>query len=67
MDVPIVIFSEVHNDPGLSITRAAEVVAGAVFSFHRLPKPVWIAHHPPEITDVTSETFDLVLFLSPLR
>jgi hypothetical protein len=35
-----------------------------VISFHGLPNPVWIEHHPPETTDSSSETFDLVLFSS---
>jgi hypothetical protein len=35
-----------------------------VVSFHRLSKPVWIEQHPPETTDGSSATFDLVPFSS---
>jgi len=63
-DAPVVTCSEIPNNPGLSVTRATEVIAGEVVSFHRLPKPGCIEHHPPEATDGFSETFDLVLFSS---
>jgi hypothetical protein len=55
---------EVPNNPGLSVTRAVEVIAGEVISFHRLPKPVWIEHQPPEASGGSAETFDLVIFSS---
>jgi hypothetical protein len=61
-DNPIILCSEVSSNAGLSITQAAEVIAGEVISCHRLTKPVWIEHHPPEVTDDASETFDFVIF-----
>ena len=61
-DAPVVLCSELLNNPGLSVTKAAEVIAAEVISFHRLPVPVWVEHYPPEATDGRSETFDLVLF-----
>ena len=55
--------SELPNNPGLSITHAAEVIAGEILSFHHLlKKPVWIEHNPPEARGGSAETFDLVLF-----
>src|SRR5215216_634162 len=62
LDAPVVLCSELPNNPGLSVTQAAEVIAAEVISSFGLKKPVWIEHHPPEATDGSSETFDLVLF-----
>ncbi len=46
----------------MSVTKAAEVIAAEVITFHHLPVLVWVEHYPPEATDGHSETFDLVLF-----
>jgi hypothetical protein len=62
LDAPVVLCSELPNNPGLSVTQAAEVIAAEVISSFGLKRPVWIEHHPPESTDGRSETFDLVLF-----
>jgi hypothetical protein len=44
--VPVVIATELPDNPGMSITNAAERIAGEVISFHRLPAPlVWIEHY----------------------
>jgi hypothetical protein len=44
-DEAVVICTELPNNPGMSVTNAAERIAGEVISFHRLPKPlVWIEH-----------------------
>jgi hypothetical protein len=64
-DVPVVICSELSNNPGGSITNSAEVVAEGVIRANELPTPlVWIEHWPKETTDVEEETFDLVVFSS---
>ena len=64
-DVPVVICSELPNNPGGSITNSAEVVAEGVIRANELPTPlVWIEHWPKETTDVEEETFDLVVFSS---
>jgi hypothetical protein len=63
LDAPVVLCSELPHNPGLSVTKAAEVIAGEVISSFGLGRrPVWIEHYPPEATDGRSETFDLVLF-----
>jgi hypothetical protein len=63
-DAPVVICSEVPNNPGQSVTGAAERIAAEVIRKHpHLPTPlVWIEHRPPETTDGRTETFDLVVF-----
>jgi hypothetical protein len=64
-DTPVVICSELSNNPGGSITNSAEVVAEGVIRANELPTPlVWIEHWPKETTDVEEETFDLVVFSS---
>jgi hypothetical protein len=66
-DAPVVLCSELPGNRGLSVTRAAEVIAGEVIpiiSAYVGRPPVWIEHHSPETTDGCSETFDLVLFSS---
>ena len=63
-DVPVVICSELPNNPGGSVTNSAEVIAAEVIRFHELPTPVvWIEHRPKESTD-GEETFELVVFSS---
>jgi len=66
-DAPVVLCSELPSNTGLSVTEAAEVIAGEVIpiiSAQAGRPPVWIEHHPPVTTDGRSETFDLVLFSS---
>jgi hypothetical protein len=59
----VVICSEVPNNPGGSITNAAEVIAAGVIGANELPTPlVWIEHWPEESTTDGEETFDLVVF-----
>jgi len=62
-DTPIVICSELPNNPGGSITNSAEVIASGVIRANELPTPlVWIEHWPKESTDEGEETFELVTF-----
>ncbi len=62
-DAPVVVCSELPNNPGMSITNAAARIAAEVIGGHRLPTPlVWIEHWPEESTDGGEETFDLVVF-----
>ena len=62
-DFPVVICSEVPNNPGGSITNSAETIAAGVIRANELPTPlVWIEHWPEESTDGGAETFELVVF-----
>ena len=62
-DDPVVICSELPNNPGGSITDSAEVIAAGVIRANELPTPlVWIEHWPKESTDGRDETFELVVF-----
>jgi hypothetical protein len=62
-DAPVIICSELPNNEGASITYAAEQLAAEVIRYDSLMPPlVWIEHHPPETTDGSTETFDLVAF-----
>jgi hypothetical protein len=64
LDAPVVISSELPDNPGGSITNSAEVIAARVIRFHELPTPlVWIEHWPEESTG-GAETFELVVFSS---
>src|SRR5215210_6246933 len=63
-DAPVVICSELPNNPGGSITDSAEVIAAGVIRANELTIPlVWIEHWPGESTD-KQESFDLVVFSS---
>ena len=63
-DSPVVICSEVPNNPGGSITDSAEVIATGVIRANELHTPlVWIEHWPEESAE-GQETFDLVVFCS---
>jgi len=62
-DSPVVICSELPNNPGESITNSAETIAAGVIRANELPTPlVWIEHWPEESTDGGAETFELVVF-----
>ncbi|MDQ3795121.1 MAG: hypothetical protein M3316_05515, partial [Actinomycetota bacterium] len=57
-DAPVVICSELPNNPGGSITNSAEVIAAEMIRSHKLPSSlVWIEHWPEESTDGGEETF----------
>jgi hypothetical protein len=44
-DAPVVICSELPNNPGGSITNSVEAIAAAVIQANELPTPVvWIEH-----------------------
>ena len=64
-DAPVVICSELPNNPGGSITNSAEVIAAGVIRANELPTHlVWIEHWPKESTDGGEEVFELVVFSS---
>jgi hypothetical protein len=49
---PVVICSELPNNPGGSITNSAGVKAAGVIRVNELPTPlVWIEHRPQESTE----------------
>jgi hypothetical protein len=61
-DSPVVICSELPNNPGGSITDSAEVIAAGVIRANELPTPlVWIEHWSEESAD-EQESFELVVF-----
>jgi hypothetical protein len=65
LDTPVVVCSEVPNNPGGSITNSAETIAAGVIQANELPTPlVLIEHWPKEATDGGEETFELVVFSS---
>jgi hypothetical protein len=65
LDAPVVVCSEVPNNPGGSITNSAETISAGVIRANDLPTPlVWIEHWPEESTDGGGETFELVVFAS---
>src|SRR5918994_2196418 len=64
-DAPVVICSELPNNPGRSITDSAEVIAAGVIRANKLPNHlVWIEHWPKESTGGGEEVFELVVFSS---
>jgi hypothetical protein len=64
LDAPVVVCSELSNNPGGSITNSAETIAAGVILANQLPTPlVWIEHWPDESTE-GQESFELVVFSS---
>ncbi len=66
-DTTVVICSELPNNAnneGSSITYSAHQIGAEVIRYHKLSLPVWTEYYPPETTDGTSETFELVVFSS---
>jgi hypothetical protein len=62
-DAPVVICSELPNNPGGSVTNSVEVIAAGVIRANELPTLlIWIEHRPEESTNGGKETFDLVVF-----
>jgi hypothetical protein len=64
LDAPVVVCSELPNNPGGSVTNSAEVIATGVIRANKLSTPlVWIEHRPTEDTG-GPETFELIAFSS---
>jgi hypothetical protein len=62
-DAPVVVCSELPNNPGGAIINSAEIIAAGVIQANKLPTLlVWIEHRPEESTYGGVETFDLVVF-----
>ena len=61
-DAPVVVCSELANNPGIAVTGAAENIAAEVIAAHWLVAPVWIEYHPEETTVAGVESFELVAF-----
>jgi len=50
LDAPVVVCSELPNNPGGSITNSAETIAAGVILASELPTPlVWIEHWPNSV------------------
>lgn len=65
LDTPVVVCSELPNNPGGSVTNSAEMIAAGVIQANDLPTPlVWIEHRPVDSTGGGPETFELVVFSS---
>ena len=65
LDAPVVVCSELPNNPGGSIINSAETIAAGVIRANELPTPlVWIEHWPKESTGGAPEMFELVVFSS---
>jgi len=63
-DAPVVICSQVPNNPGGSITDSAKAIAAGVIRANELSTPlIWVEHWSEECTEA-QETFDLVVFSS---
>ena len=64
-DAPVVVCTELKNNPGQSVTNAAEQIAAEVIQGHRLPMSlVWIEHYEDGARGSPEDphTFDLVIF-----
>ncbi len=64
-DAPVVVCTEPRDNPGQSVTNAAERIAAEVIANFRLPVPVvWIEHYEDGArgTEEDPHTFDLVIF-----
>jgi len=61
-DAPVIVCSELVDNPGIPVTGAAENIAAEVIVAHRLLAPVWIEYHPQETTVAGVESFELVVF-----
>jgi hypothetical protein len=61
-DVPVVVCSELPDNPGIPVTGAAENIAAEVSATLWLADPMWIEYHPEETTVAGVESFELVVF-----
>ena len=61
-DAPVVVCSELPENPGIPVTGAAENIAAEVIMAHWLVDLVWIEYHPEETTAAGVESFELVVF-----
>lgn len=61
-DAPVVVCSELSENPGIPVTGAIENIAAEVIKAHWLIEPVWIEYHPEETTAAGIESFELVVF-----
>jgi hypothetical protein len=61
-DAPVIVCSELADNPGIPVTGAVENIAAEVIVTHWLVAPVWIEYHPEETTAAGIESFELVAF-----
>lgn len=62
---PVVICTELTDNPGMSVTNCAEVIAASVLEGNRLEGPLtWVEHYEDGARgyEEDPETFDLVIF-----
>ncbi len=61
-DAPVVVCSELPENPGVPVTAVAENIAAEISKTHWLVDPMWIEHHPEETTASGVESFELVVY-----
>ena len=61
-EAPVVICSELAENPGVPVTGATENIAAEVIMTLGLEAPVWIEHHPREATAAGVESLEPVVF-----
>jgi hypothetical protein len=61
-DAPVIVCSELADNPGIPVTGAAENIAAEVIAAHSLVAPIWTEYHPEETTVAGVESFELVVF-----
>jgi hypothetical protein len=61
-DAPVIVCSELADNPGIPVTGATENIAAELISAHSLVVPIWIEYHPEETTVAGVESFELVVF-----
>ncbi len=61
---PVVVVTELPDNPGMSVTNYAEELATLILQEHGLDalRTVWIEHYPAWAEEDRPETFDLVRF-----
>lgn len=62
-DAPVVVVSELSDNPGTSVTNAIEQLTAEVMDAYALGCIlVFVEHYPSEATGGREETFDLIVF-----
>jgi len=64
---PVVVVTELPDNPGMSVTNAIELIATGLTNIHGFPpdRTTWVEHYPErEVAErlLAEETFDIVTF-----